>query len=252
MAVDHYGVLGVGASASPEDIKRAYRRLARELHPDTNPDPHAEERFKAVARAYEVLSDPERRRHYDTYGDEPAGTGGDPFGFGRAGGGAGFCDIFDSFFSGFSGSGGFGGAGGRSPNRLQGADMEVALQLDFEEAVFGAQRELSLRVPVTCDTCTGSGARPGTTATTCRECNGAGQVRRVRQSILGQMVTAGPCPRCGGTGEAIADPCPTCRGEGRRTDERTYTVDVPAGVDTGTTLRLGGRGAAGPRGGTAG
>ncbi len=245
MAEDYYGLLGVTRTASPDDIKRAYRRAARELHPDTNDDPTAEERFKELGVAYEVLSDPERRRRYDTFGPEGvragagAGAGGGPFGGGMG-------DIFDAFFG---GAGPFGGQpqGGGGPPR--GADMEVALDLQFEEAVFGASRDVALRLPVTCSTCTGTGARPGSSPTTCGECGGAGQVRRVRQSILGQMVTAGVCPRCGGVGRIVSDPCPQCRGEGRRTEERTWSVDVPAGVDDGSTLRLGGRGAAGARGG---
>jgi molecular chaperone DnaJ len=173
------------------------------------------------------------------------GAMGDPFaGFG----GAGLGDIFEAFF---------GGAGGGTRSRgrsgpPRGADMELVLDLAFEEAVFGAQREVELRVPVACETCAGSGARPGTTPTTCTNCGGSGEVRRVRQSILGQMVTASPCPTCGGSGEEIATPCTECRGEGRRTDEKSSLVDVPPGVDDGTTLRLTNRGAAGPRGGPPG
>lgn len=250
-ADDYYELLGVGPSASGEDIKRAYRRMARELHPDTNPDPTAEERFKAVAHAYEVLSDPDRRQRYDTFGPEGAAGGrGDPFG----GGSGGLGDIFDAFFSGQGGGGGFAGFGrGASPSGPpRGADIEVALEIGFEEAVFGVSTEVQVRVPVTCSTCEGSGAKPGTSPETCRECGGAGQVRRVRQSILGQMVTAGPCPRCGGTGTVVPQPCPDCRGEGRRTESRTYPLDVPAGVSSGSTLRLTNRGAAGPRGGAPG
>ncbi|MGI8759323.1 MAG: molecular chaperone DnaJ [Acidimicrobiales bacterium] len=238
---DYYELLGVARSASADDIKRSYRRLARELHPDTNADPAAEERFKELGVAYETLSDPQRRRRYDTFGPEGAGAGagGAPFG-------GGFGDIFDAFFG---GEGSFGGRGRGAGGPPRGADMEVALDLEFEEAVFGASKDVVLRLPVTCATCTGSGARPGTSPTTCAECGGAGQVRRVRQSILGQMVTAGPCPRCGGRGRVVADPCPDCRGEGRRTEERSWTVEVPAGVGHGSTLRLGGRGAAGLQGG---
>jgi molecular chaperone DnaJ len=249
MATDYYELLGVSRSATPEELKKAYRRLARELHPDTNPDPTAEERFKEINTAYETLSDPDRRQRYDMFGPDQPGAGGqnfDPFG-----GGAGLGDIFDAFFGGAGGSP-FSSRGRGSGGPPRGADLEVALDLEFTEAVFGVSRELSVRVPVTCSTCTGSGARPGTTPTTCDQCGGSGQVRRVRQSILGQMVTAGPCTRCHGLGEIIGDPCTDCRGEGRRTEERTFTVDVPAGVDTGSTLRLSGRGAAGPRGGNNG
>lgn len=246
MATDYYELLGVGRGATADELKRAYRRLARELHPDTNPDPTAEDRFKEIALAYEVLADPERRRRYDTFGPEGAarGNGGDPFsGFG-AGGGLG--DIFDAFFGGGGGAGGARGGQGGPP---AGADLELAVEIAFEEAVFGVAREVSLRAPVHCDTCEATGAAPGTAPVTCGECQGSGQVRRVRQSILGQMVTAGPCPRCSGIGRTVAEPCPDCRGEGRRTRERSYTVDVPAGIDDGNTLRLSGRGAAGPRGG---
>ena len=242
---DYYELLGVSRDATADDIKKAYRKLARELHPDTNPDPTATERFKEINQAYETLSDPERRQRYDLFGDQQGagGAGFDPFG------GGGLGDIFDAFFGG--GGSPFGQRRGPSgPPR--GADLEVAVDLDFTEAVFGVSHELSVRVPVTCSTCSGSGAKEGTRPTTCEQCNGTGQVRRVRQSILGQMVTAGPCTRCGGVGEVIASPCTDCRGEGRRTEERTFTVDVPAGVDTGSTLRLAGRGAAGPRGGTSG
>ncbi|MEX2658894.1 MAG: molecular chaperone DnaJ [Acidimicrobiales bacterium] len=246
---DYYELLGVDRGATPEDLKRAYRRLARELHPDTNPDPTAEERFKEIGLAYEVLADPERRRRYDTFGPEGAarGNGGDPFaGFGSGGLG----DIFDAFFGGGGGGGGFGGGrGGQAGGPPAGPDMEMAVEISFEEAVFGVTREVELRAPVHCDTCEATGAAPGTAPVTCAECQGAGQVRRVRQSILGQMVTAGPCPRCGGLGKTVSDPCPDCRGEGRRTGERSYSVDIPAGIDEGNTLRLSGRGAAGPLGG---
>ncbi len=247
MATDYYELLGVSRAASQDDIKRAYRRRARELHPDANQgDPETEERFKEVALAYEVLSDPERRQRYDRFGpDGPRGAGGDPFaGFGNASGGLG--DLFDAFFTG----GGGGGRAASGPPR--GIDLEVVLDLAFEEAVFGASSNLSARLPVTCDTCDGNGAAPGTSPSTCAECGGAGQIRRVRQSILGQMVTASVCPRCRGVGQTVASPCPSCRGDGVRTEERQFRIDVPAGVDDGTTLRLSGRGGAGPRQGDPG
>ena len=252
--VDFYELLGVPRSATEADIKRAYLRLARELHPDSgHGDPQMEEQFKQINLAYETLRDPERRRPYDMFGaagvrgsGAGAGGAGDPFaGFG-AGGGLG--DLFDAFFGG--GGGGAGGMSRTGPRR--GEDAEAVLTLEFSEAVFGVQQDLSVRLPQTCTTCNGVGARPGTTPITCSVCQGAGEVRRVRQSILGQMVTASPCPRCQGTGEEISTPCLECKGEGRRRVERSLSVDVPAGVDEGSTLRLPGRGAGGLRGGPAG
>ena len=248
MASDYYELLGVSRSASAEEIKRAFRSRARELHPDTNPDPSAEERFKEMALAYEVLSDPERRRRYDTFGPEGVGptAGSDPFsGFG------GFGDIFDAVFGG-GGAGPFGAGGRTRAAPARGADMELTVDLDFTEAVFGVTRDIKVRAPVKCSACEGSGAAPGTSPVRCEECEGRGEIRRVRQTILGQMVSASPCSRCGGLGQRIPQPCPSCRGEGRRTEERDYTVDVPAGVDGGSTLRLSGRGAVGPRGVPAG
>jgi len=248
---DFYELLGVSTSATEDEIKRAYRKLARELHPDTNGgDPEAEARFKQVTVAYETLRDPERRRRYDMYGIEGlrgtgAGGGGADDLFGGFGAG-GLGDIFEAFF----GNAGFGSRGG--PVNLRGADLELIVDLEFEEAVFGAKHEVQVRAPVTCETCDGSGARPGTTPVTCSQCGGTGHMQRVRQSILGQMVTSSPCTACGGTGEQIHSPCADCRGDGRRTEEKAYMVDVPAGVDDGTTLRLTGRGAAGPRGGPTG
>jgi molecular chaperone DnaJ len=253
-SADYYALLGVDRSATEDEIKRAYRKQARELHPDANPgDPAAEERFKEVTLAYEVLRDPERRRQYDMFGPEAlrgqgAGGGGEPFaGFGGAGG---LGDLFDAFFGGSSPFGGTRTGARNGPPA--GEDAEAVLDLEFTEAVFGADRELDVRLPVLCDTCGGSGARKGTTPTTCSTCNGVGEVRRVRQSILGQMVTSSPCPRCGGSGEEISSPCPDCRGQGRRNEEKSFIVEVPAGVDNGSTLRLPGRGAAGPRGGRPG
>ncbi len=245
MAEDYYALLGVRPDASDEAIKRAYRKLARELHPDsTGGDQEAEARFKEIGRAWEVLRDPERRARYDRYGAEgveASGGGYDPFG------GGGLGDLFDAFF----GATGGGGRGMRAgPNR--GSDAEIVLDLTFREAVFGARRDLTVDGLVACEACEGSGARTGTTAIRCPDCAGAGELRRVRQSILGQVVTAVTCPKCQGMGEAISSPCPECRGDGRRVDQRTFTVDVPAGVDHGSTLRLTGRGPAGPRGGTAG
>jgi molecular chaperone DnaJ len=246
VARDFYELLGVGRGASADELKRAYRKRARELHPDANPNnPAAEEEFKEVSRAYEVLSDPQSRARYDQFGEAgvggAAGGGGDPFT-------AGFGDIFDAFFGGASPFGGQRGPSG--PPR--GQDLEVVADVSFEDAVFGCEHELTVRTAVRCDDCAGSGAQSGTAPQQCSECRGTGQVRRIRQSMLGQMVTASPCGRCNGIGEIIATPCRTCRGEGRTIAERTFTVEIPAGIAGGQTLRLGGRGAAGPRGGAIG
>jgi molecular chaperone DnaJ len=241
VTTDYYELLEVDRDASTDEIKRAYRIAARRYHPDANPGDHeSEARFKEVATAYEVLSDPERRRHYDRFGSDGPSAG-DAFGFG-----GGLGDLFDAFFGGNAG-----GGGGRS-GPSAGPDLEVTVEVPFETAVFGSEQEVTVRTAVPCETCEATGAEPGTHAETCQQCGGAGQVRQVRQSILGQMVTAAPCPSCRGAGQVIASPCPTCHGEGREVTERTYTVDIPPGVDTGSTLRLSGFGAAGLRGGPKG
>jgi molecular chaperone DnaJ len=193
-----------------------------------------------VALAYETLSDPQRRQQYDRFGEDGPQAG-NPFG-----GGGGLGDIFDMFFNGGSP---FGGQPPAPSGPPRGSDLEVVVDLEFVDAVFGAEAPVSVRTAVACDDCEATGAAPGTSPSTCPECAGAGQVRRVRQSILGQMVTAGPCNRCSGFGTIVASPCPTCRGEGRTVDDRTYTVDVPAGVDTGVRLQMPGSGEAGPAGG---
>lgn len=241
MATDYYELLGVSKGASGDEIKRAYRGLARELHPDRNPgDAEAEAKFKEVAVAYETLSDPERRAQYDRFG--PDGPGGNPFG----GGGGGVGDIFEAFFG--QGSP-FGGAQQSAANHRQGSDLEVVADVEFVEAVLGASKDVTVRTAVPCETCEGVGAEPGTDIATCEQCGGQGVVRQVRQSILGQMVSTVGCPGCGGTGEVVFHPCHSCSGDGRTITEKTYTVDIPPGVDSGTTLRLSGRGAAGIRGG---
>src|SRR6185437_244398 len=241
---DLYQLLGVAPDASDEDIKRAYRQKAREHHPDaTGGDPESEAHFKEVSFAYEVLRDPERRARYDQFG---------PASFGQGGGGqqgftfdGGLGDIFEAFFGSMAGNQGRGRRRGPQP----GADAEVTLQLDFAEAVFGARKELGIRLPVSCDTCSGNGAKPGTQPLDCPDCGGTGEIRRVRQSLLGQVVTAVACGRCQGMGQTIPDPCPDCRGEGRRLEDRSFAVEVPAGVEHGSTLRLADRGPAGLRGG---
>jgi molecular chaperone DnaJ len=245
MSADFYELLGVSRNANADEIKKAYRKKARELHPDANPDnPAAEDQFKEVSRAYEVLSDADARSRYDRFGEQGlggAGGGGDPFG------GGGFGDIFEAFF----GGGGFGGQR-QQAGPPRGQDLEVTARLDLPGVMFGTQITVDVNTAITCLGCDGSGAAEGTEPVTCSECSGSGQVRRVRQSLLGQMVTTGPCGRCGGMGQVIVTPCVTCSGEGRRSSRESYTVDVPAGIRTGQTLRLSGRGAVGPRGGEAG
>jgi molecular chaperone DnaJ len=234
---DLYEVLGVDRGASTDDIKKAFRRLAMEYHPDRNKDDGAEARFKEVSEAYEVLSDPEKRQLYDRFG-----TVGDRFdsfsGFGGLG------DIFDSFFGGsFSQQ-------KRGPQR--GADLRYAMTIDFEEAVFGTEKEIEITRQETCSECRGIGSAPGTDPVRCELCNGTGQVRRVQQSVFGQFVNIATCERCRGEGRVITDPCRICRGSGRERRTRNLVVKIPAGVDDGSQLRLTGEGEAGNRGGSSG
>ncbi len=248
---DYYELLGVSRTATADEIKKAYRQRAREFHPDANPDnAAAAEQFKKVAQAYQVLSDDQQRARYDRYGEAGVGgAGAGPSAEDLFGGGLG--DIFETFFGG-GGASPFGGRQRGPAGPPRGQDMEVVADISFEQAVFGAEIDVSLKLPTQCDDCGGSGAGAGTQPVTCSDCGGSGQIQRVRQSLLGQMVTASPCSRCGGLGQIITTPCPSCRGEGRVTTDKSYQVDVPAGVDSGSTLRLTGRGAAGPRGGRAG
>ena len=245
MTRDAYQVLGVSPQATDDEIKKAYRRLARECHPDANPDdPQAVERFKEISAAYDAVREPERRRQYDMFGPDGApGAGGNPFGPGSFG----LNDLFDAFFSGDAFGGGRGQAAGR-----RGADAETLMELTLAEVVTGVRRTVEMRMPVECETCGASGGAPGTHASRCTTCAGVGEVRQVRRSLLGQIVTAGPCPACSGLGTTVEHPCPTCRGEGRVAGVRSIEVDVPAGIDDGQRLRLAGRGPAAPRGGTAG
>ena len=223
---DYYGTLGVDRSASPEEIKRAYRKMARKLHPDVNPSPDAAEEFKQVAQAYEVLSDPDKRRAFD--------MGADPFASGNpgfSGQGFTFTDIMDAFFGG--GAAGAGGPGPRS--RVQpGQDALVPLDIDLSTAVFGGNEDLTFDTAVECSTCHGDGARPDTGRRTCDVCHGSGQVQQVQRSFLGQVMTTRPCGACQGHGDVIPDPCHECSGQGRVRTRRTLTVRVPPGVDTGT------------------
>ncbi|MGM1063425.1 molecular chaperone DnaJ [Saccharothrix sp. Mg75] len=245
MARDYYGTLGVSKNATPEEIKRAYRKLARQLHPDVNPNEEA--RFKEVTAAYEVLSDPKKRQVVDLGGDplEPGGGGrggGDPFA------GFGLGDIMDAFF------GAGGGAGGRGPrSRVQpGSDALIRLSMTLEECAAGASRELTVDTAILCDLCVGSGCAEGTSPTRCDTCGGRGEVQSVQRSFLGQVVTARPCPVCRGLGEVIPDPCRQCAGEGRVRSRRTISVQIPTGVAEGMRVRLAGQGEVGPGGGPAG
>jgi molecular chaperone DnaJ len=244
MATDYYGLLGLAPGASDSEIKRAYRRMARDLHPDVNPDPGAKERFQEVTRAYEALTDPDKRRIVDLGGD-PFDTGpgnaGNPFatGFGGLG------DIMDAFF---------GGATARGPrSRVRsGRDALIAIELELDETVFGATKDITVDTAVLCTTCSGAGTAPGTHPTTCATCSGRGEVQSVQRGLLGQVVSSRTCPSCGGTGQVIPDPCPQCGGDGRVRARRTIPVKIPAGVEDGMRIRLTGHGEVGPGGGPAG
>ncbi len=244
---DYYEVLGVGRSASDEEIKRAFRRAAQQHHPDVDRSDGAEERFKELNEAYRVLSDRQHRQAYDMFGHagvDPSGAG---FGgFEGFGGGFGpFGDIFDAFFGGSP-------SGRRGRRVVAGSDLRYDLTIEFEEAVNGVTREIVFPSLVRCDVCTGTGVEPGTEPERCPECNGSGEKRRVSQTILGQMVNIVACPRCGGEGRIVTTPCKACDGEGRVHRERRLEVSIPAGIDSGQRLAIEGEGEAGPRGGPAG
>ncbi|HLX49575.1 MAG TPA: molecular chaperone DnaJ [Streptosporangiaceae bacterium] len=242
MATDYYAVLGVRRDAAPDEIKKAYRRLARELHPDVNPDPQTQDRFKEITQAYEVLSDPEKRQMYDLGADPfaPAGAGG----FGAAG--FPFSDIMDAFFG--------TGATQRGPRgrARRGRNATIRVELDLAECAFGATRELMVDTAVVCPTCTGEGTAPGTHPETCDVCGGRGEISQVTRSFLGQVMTSRPCPACAGAGTVIRRPCPECDGDGRVRTRRTIKVRIPAGVEGGTHIQLAGEGEVGPGGGPAG
>lgn len=242
---DYYEVLEVSRSASQEEIKKSYRRMARKYHPDVSSEPDAEDRFKEIQRAYEVLSDEQKRTAYDQYGFAGVeGMGG--AGFSGFEGFGGFADIFEDLFSGFGGA----RRSRRGPKR--GADLRHDMTLEFEEAVFGVETEIEVRRPEICPLCHGSGAEPGTSPKVCHTCNGSGEVRRVQQSILGQFVNVAACPTCNGTGEEILTPCTTCQGQRQVIQTRSLKVKVPPGVDSETQIRLTGEGAPGANGGPPG
>jgi molecular chaperone DnaJ len=237
---DYYATLGVSRDASSDEIKRAYRRLARELHPDINPDAATQERFKEVTAAYEVLSDPSKRQVYDLGGDPLSSAGGAGFGTGF-----GFGDIMDAFFGTSTGR-------GPRPRRRRGQDALIRLEVELGEAAFGSTRDLQVETAILCPTCTGAGTAPGTSVRTCDICHGRGEVQQVQRSLLGQVMTSRPCPNCSGFGTVIPHPCPECAGDGRIRTRRTLTVKIPAGVDTGTRIQLAGEGEIGPGGGPSG
>jgi len=239
---DYYEVLGVPRHASDEALKRAFRKLAFQYHPDRNKDPGAEGKFKEINEAYQVLSDPEKRRSYDHYGRVDIEGGFPDFGFGGLG------DVFESFF------GGFGSPFARTAQRVpqKGDSLQSHLTLSFKEAVFGCSKEVEIQRIEFCPSCHGIGSEPGTNPETCPDCRGTGQVRRVQQSIFGRFTHITTCSRCGGSGTVISNPCPQCQGRGRIKVKQRIRVDIPAGVDDGQRLRLDGEGSAGLYGGPPG
>jgi len=240
---DYYEVIGVSRSATTAEIRRAYRKLARQYHPDINKEAGAEEKFKEINEAYEVLNNEEQRAAYDRYGHagvggfNGAGAAGDPFGFG---GRSPFTDIFETFFGGSTTQ--------TQRGTVRGADLETTVDLTFEEAIFGAEKEVEISRLEVCEECQGTRMRNGAEAPICTVCNGTGEVRRVQNTILGQFMTAQACNNCGGEGRIISDPCPTCRGRGRVSKRRKIAVSTPAGVDGESTLRLSGQGEQAPGG----
>ncbi len=248
MARDFYETLGVSRDADKEELKRAYRRLARKYHPDVNKESGAEEQFKEVNRAYEILSEPEARARYDRFGESgvSAGAGG----FGDMGDMGGFADIFESFFS------GFGGAAPQQQRRrggpVKGEDLRLDLKLEFREAIFGGKKEIRIPHQETCVVCNGSGAKPGTSTRTCPTCSGGGQVRRATRTPFGSFTQVSVCPTCNGEGQIIEEKCDACGGAGRKQETKKLEISIPAGVDNGTRLRVSKEGDAGLRSGVPG
>jgi molecular chaperone DnaJ len=246
---DFYVLLGVSRNASEAEIKKAYRKLAMECHPDRNPTPQAEAKFKEITEAYEVLCDPQKRAAYDRYGKAGLGAGAGGFGFHHVD----LSEALNIFMREFGGMGGFeslfgGGRRSRSDER-RGQDVRVTVRLTLTEVALGVKKTVKLKSLERCTSCEGTGARAGTRPTTCGSCNGTGEVRRAARSMFGQFISVAPCPTCGGAGVVVLDPCEVCRGEGRVRGERSVTVDIPAGVSTNNYLTLRGQGAAGPRNG---
>jgi len=243
---DYYTILGVPRTASDAEIKRAFRKLAQQWHPDVNRDSGADERFKEINESYQVLSDPQRRQAYDMFGaagvNGSAGFDGSQQGFG------GFSDLFDAFFGGTAA----GGGGARRGRTVVGSDLRYDLRVTFEESIRGTEKEIEFPVLDRCDACSGSGAKPGSSAITCPQCQGRGEIRHVRQTMLGQMVNVVTCPRCRGEGKVVEAPCEACGGDGRRERTKRLRVSVPAGIDDGHQIRLSAEGEVGPRGGPPG
>jgi len=257
---DYYDILGVSKSSSPEEIKKAYRKLAIKYHPDKNPDDHtAEDKFKEAAEAYEILSNPEKKQRYDHYGH--AGVGGASGGGGYGGGGMNMEDIFSQFGDIFGGGGGspfesfFGGQqrGGASGRRVaKGSNLRIKVKLTLEEIAHGAEKKIKVNKQVVCKTCDGSGAKDKSSISTCKSCGGSGSVRRVTNTILGQMQTTSTCPTCNGSGSQITSKCTSCHGEGTVRGEETISINIPAGVSDGMQLSMSGKGNAAPNGGIPG
>ncbi len=245
---DFYQILGVSRDADADTLKSAYRKLARQYHPDVNKDPGAEDKFKEIGRAYEALADPETRARYDQFGE--AGIGG-AAGMPDMGDMGGFADLFETFFNGF---GGQSPQGGRTQRRgpQQGDDLRYDLNVDFKDAIFGQQKEIKIPHLETCDVCRGTGARPGTGPITCTTCGGSGQVRRATRTPFGNFTQVAECPNCNGSGQIIADPCTSCGGNGVKQVRKKLRINIPAGVDSGTKLRVSGEGNVGLKGGPPG
>lgn len=242
MARDYYDILGVSRNANKDEIKKAFRKLARQYHPDVSTAPDAEDRFKEVNEAYEVLSDEDKRSRYDRFGHAGvSGAGGGGF---NNMGATDFADIFNEFFNGFRGGASRSGRQGPKP----GSDRRVSVTVNFEEAVFGTEREVSFDRFETCETCDGSGAEEGSHPVTCPQCNGTGEIRQVQQTFLGSMVRVAPCPRCGGKGNIIENRCKTCDGSGRLRKRVTLNVKIPAGVREGLQIQVRGEGDTGEEG----
>jgi molecular chaperone DnaJ len=239
---DLYAVLGVARDATDAEIKRAFRRLAQQTHPDVNAEAGTDGRFKEINEAYQVLSDPQRRQAYDMFGS--AGLGGEAGGFGGGAGFGNFSDIFDAFF------GSQGGA--RRGHPAAGVDLRYDLRITLEEAVRGTDKEIEFPVLGRCETCSGSGAKPGSQPIACDNCGGRGEIRTTRRTMLGQMVNVTACPKCNGEGKLITEPCETCHGDGRVERRKTLRVTIPPGIDEGHQIRLSNEGEVGPRGGSAG